>query len=120
MNLLTTCSVCGAQIMFPENENVVGCRFCRSLNQRPVSTGEALEVMQRANELRRQCAFEEAGQSYEQVLREHPTEHTALWGRLMCKYGVEAIEERRYGRLLSRQLVCHRARGTSVRNEGDY
>ena len=76
--------------------------------------------MERADALRRQCAFEEAARSYEHVLQEHPDEHAALWGRLMCKYGVEVVEERRIGQPVSRHLLCHRARNSSIRNEGDY
>lgn len=76
--------------------------------------------MVRANELRCQRFFEEAAQGYEYVLRAHPHEHAALWGRLMCKYGVEAVEDRRHDRLISRRLVCHRARSTSIRNEGGF
>lgn len=117
--MLTNCSVCGAQILFPENENIIECSFCRKLNERPKSSGERLEAMKRGNELRRQCRFEEAEQCYEYVLRHHPNEHEALWGRVLCKYGVEAVEERKYGQI-KRYLVCHRARNTSIRNEGDF
>ena len=118
--LLTSYHLCSAELFFPASENIVTCRYCGHLNQRPISTGETLVRMERADELRRQCAFEEAARSYEHVLREHPDEQAALWGRLMCKYGVETVEERRYGRLISRHLLCHRARNSSIRNEGDY
>ena len=118
--LLTSYHLCSAELFFPASENIVTCRYCGHLNQRPISTGETLVRMERADELRRQCAFEEAARSYEHVLREHPDEHAALWGRLMCKYGVEVVEEKRDGRLISRHLLCHRARNSSIRNEGDY
>ena len=120
MTLLTKCSVCSAQIVFPDDTAIVSCMFCNSLNQRPVSTGETLARMERADELRRQRAYDEAARSYEHVLGEHPDEHTALWGRLMCKYGVEVVEEKRNNQLVLQRLLCHRARPTAIRNEDDF
>ena len=117
--LLTTCFECGAQIVFHENEDIVTCEYCGMKNARPKSTGDELAEMKRGNELRANCEFEEALKCYEYVLRKYPDEHEALWGKLMCKYGVETVEEKRYGRI-NRFQLCHRVRDTALRNEGDY
>ncbi len=117
--LMCECSRCTGVIVFPEQEKVVRCRFCQYPNQRPHATGGTLDKLKRGNRLLQQCRFEEAERCYQYVLLEYPDEPEALWGRLMCKYGVEVTEEKKYG-TVHRYLLCHRARRSSIRNEGDF
>ncbi len=117
--LMSNCSRCCADIVFSEQEKVVRCRFCQYPNQRPRAIGETLDKLKRGNRLLQQCRFEEAETCFQYVLLEYPDEPEALWGRLMCKYGVEVAKEEKYG-TVHRYLLCHRARWSSFRNEGDF
>ncbi len=117
--LMCECSRCTANIVFREQDKVVRCIYCQYPNQRPQATGSTLDKLKRGNRLLQQCQFEEAEKCYKRVLKEYPDEHEALWGRLMCKYGVEVAKEEKYG-TVRRYLLCHRARRSSIRNEGDF
>ncbi len=108
-----------AVIVFPEQKEVVRCIYCQYPNQRPRAIGETLDKLKKANRLLKQCQFDDAEECYIRVLEEYPDEHEALWGRLMCKYGVEVAKEEKYG-TVHRYLLCHRARRSSIRNEGDF
>ncbi len=117
--LMCECSRCTANIEFREQDQVVRCKYCQYPNQRPQATGGMLDKLKRGNRLLQQCQFEEAEDCYEDVLKQYPDEAEALWGRLMCKYGVEVAKEEKYG-TVRRYLLCHRARRSSIRNEGDF
>ena len=117
--ILLSCSRCNAKLVMPENAQTTRCEYCGSFNQRPVATGESLDFLLRGRQMLQDHRYEDAERFFNQVLAKHPDEHEALWGRLMCRYGVEAVQEVRFGRL-ERRLICHRARQTALRNEGDY
>ncbi len=117
--LMCECGRCTANIVFREQDKVVRCKYCQYPNQRPQATGGTLDKLKRGNRLLQQCQFEEAEDCYKDVLRQYPDEAEALWGRLMCKYGVEVAKEEKYG-TVRRYLLCHRARRSSIRNEGDF
>ncbi len=117
--LMCECSRCTGNIVFREQDQVVRCIYCQYLNQRPQATGGTLDKLKRGNRLLQQCRFEEAEDCYEDVLKQYPDEAEALWGRLMCKYGVEVAKEEKYGSV-RRYLLCHCARRSSIRNEGDF
>lgn len=87
------CTCCGTLLEFAEDTDLRECSACGTVNARPRSTGDALVTLQRAIEQRRACDFHNAELSYQQVLLFRPDEHEALWGRLLCHYGVEYVED---------------------------
>ena len=58
--LLTKCSVCGIELYFPAEVNVVKCQYCDRLNERPKSSPEMTDALKLANELRNRGEFEKA------------------------------------------------------------
>ena len=92
------CSVCQHQIVFPEDAQSYECSRCFTLNFRRRARNEALNVFQRADELREGGDFTQAAQSYQRVLEAHPDEHEALWSLVLCKYRIVYEEDRKTGR----------------------
>ena len=116
--MLTKCRVCGADILFPANDNSVRhCSYCGRPNSRPRSRPDETRLMKYANERRNMGEFTEAEQAYRKVLQECEEEHEARWGLLLCKYGVIYVEDEKDGTV---KITCRRARSSSFRSEEDY
>ena len=111
------CSCCGYLLVFPENAAVCPCPACGTQNARPRSTGDTLAILERATRQRLACEFAAAETSYQQVLLVNPDEHEALWGRLMCHYGVEYVEDPATGRRLP---TVHTVRPRPLRSQPDF
>lgn len=86
------CRECGRVFDFPLHLASCPCPGCQAIHERPKSEGESLTWLRRANEERANCDYTNAEANYRQVLGRHPEEHEALWGLVMCKYGVEMVE----------------------------
>ena len=86
------CRCCTREIIFPREQAVLECAACGTLNSLPQAQGPSLDVLVRATQQRKACDFTNAEQSYQQVLRDYPREHEALWGLVLCRYGVEYVE----------------------------
>ena len=87
------CTCCGRVLEYAEGKAVVTCPGCATRNIAPRVTGETLLTLQRATEQRLAADFHNAELSYQQVLLYRPDAHEALWGRLLCHYGVEYVED---------------------------
>ena len=87
-----SCSCCGTLLAFAEDVAIIECPACGTSCATPHATGDMLLTLQRAVEQRLACDFHNAELSYQQVLLFRPDEHEALWGRLLCHYGVEYVE----------------------------
>lgn len=94
------CSCCGYLLSFPESSALHVCPACGTPNACPRSTGDTLAVLERATRQRLAGDFASAETSYQQVLLINPDEHEALWGRLLCHYGVSYVEDPATGRRL--------------------
>lgn len=110
------CSCCGTLLTFDE-QNVLECPACGTPNARSLSTGPSLEMLQRAVTQRLACDFQEAESSYQQVLLHFPEEHEALWGRLLCRYGVEYVEDPASRRLLP---TVHSVQRKPLQEQSDF
>lgn len=91
--IVVSCSCCGRQMVFPSECVLLECPACGTRNARPRSTGAELNILKRAVDQRLACDFHNAEKSYQHVLLEYPDEHEALWGLLLCHYGVEYVED---------------------------
>ena len=114
--MIHRCTCCGFSFSFPEGSQVFECPACGTLASLPRSTGNALTLLKRANDLRLALEFIKAEEGYLRVLQESPAEHEALWGRLLCLYGVEYVEEAD-GR---RRPVVHIVRTKPMREQADF
>jgi len=111
------CRCCVHELFFPEGMNTLECAACGTLNTRPPSQSASADLT-RAVQQRMACDFDDAAQSYQQVLRQHPGDHEALWGLVLCRYGVQYIETAEPGR--RRLPVCRFVQRRPVSEDGDF
>ena len=94
------CRTCKFTFAFPMSEGTYECPACGAVNGRPQAQGASYDHLKRATYQRLACDFHNAEISYQHVLLEHPEEHEAHWGLVLCRYGVEYVEDTRTGRLM--------------------
>lgn len=92
--LITACRVCGLDFTFPENASLHDCPACGTPHCCPRPRGAELDLLRRANAQRAACDYANAEHSYQQVLLSNTDEHEALWGLVLCKYGVEYVQDK--------------------------
>ena len=111
------CTCCGRVLEYTEEHAVVTCPGCATRNIAPRVTGETLLTLQRATEQRLAADFHNAELSYQQVLLYRPDAHEALWGRLLCHYGVEYVEDPATHR---RMPTVHTVQARPLQAQPDY
>ena len=117
MSIALTCRNCGRLYEMPDDRPMWPCSGCSTLNEPPRAEGEALDKLQRAVRLRTRGEFILAEQCYNAVLAEYDDEHEALWGRLLCHYGVEFVVDEKTG---GRFPVVHIPRRTLMQESADF
>ena len=116
--LVTVCTTCNATIVFLEGQEVKKCRYCRNVNQRPQTEKEIggfFEQLENADDYFNAGDYDSAEELYDYVIRLHPDEHRAYWGKLLCKYGVQYV-----GDGAMKTILCHFIRDKSFISELDY
>ena len=111
------CRCCAAELFFADGEQTHRCGFCRTMNPRPQSQGDTLNIFNLATEQRMAQVFAQAEESYRQVLALQKDEYEARWGLVLCKYGVEYVEDMPTG---ARRPVCHKTQLKPMREDADY
>ena len=109
------CKACGGRLDILPGSHIAFCLYCGAANTVPKS--EKANLYNRANYLRRNNEFDKAMDAYGDILKEYPTEAEAYWGIVLCKYGVEYVEDPKYGK---RVPTCHRTQYDSVMIDSDY
>ena len=115
--IMVKCRCCGAELFFAEDETTRRCGFCRTINARPESRGEGLNILNRATEQRLAQDFFHAEESYRRVLELETDSHEARWGLVLCKYGVDYVCDPRSGKQMP---VCHTVRVKPMREDADF
>lgn len=115
--LMIECRCCCKSLVFKPTDMVVTCPACTTVNTRPRAQGAALDFLRRATQQRSSCDFVNAEHSYQHVLRDHPDEHEALWGLVLCRYGVEYVPDSHSGKHLP---TVHFIRRRPMREDADF
>lgn len=110
--------MCGGDLEILENATVCECIYC-GLRQAipPVKTEDFTNLFNRANKLRIKCEFDKAEEIYEKILAKDDTLAEAYWGLVLCKYGIEYVEDPETKKQVP---TCHRTSYESVTSSGDY
>lgn len=111
------CRRCGMKFTFPVSQAVFPCPACGALHERPQAQQEIFEGLDRANDLRADKDFSQALRGYEEVLRRCRTSHEALWGKVLCRYGVEYVEDHITHQ---RRPTLNFLQRTMILQEGDF
>ena len=112
------CKFCGSNLEYKKGVRTVKCEYCDSWNTIPITEETELQnLFIRADDLRASCQFDKAEQVYEKIIELLPDEPEPYWGYLLCKYGIEYIQDP-----LARKWLptCHRASYESILADEDY
>lgn len=112
------CKMCGGDLEVREGMSTVKCPYCGTNQTLPKCNDEQrLRMYDRANHFRRSNDYDKAMAVYEQILNEDQTESEAYWSIVLCRYGIEYVEDPATHKRIP---TVNRAQYTSVLADEDY
>lgn len=112
------CKMCGGDIEPIKGTNTGKCLYCKSVMTLPnIDNERILNLYNRANDLRLNSEFDKAREIYEAILKINNDEVEAHWGILLCKYGVEYVDD---PKTKTKIPTCHRTNDYSILLDPDY
>lgn len=112
------CKMCGGDLHPEENATTCECEYCGSVQTIPTADNEKkLNLFGRAQRLLRACEFDKAAGVYESIVAEFPEEAEAYWGLVLCKYGIEYVDDPGTGKKVP---TCHRSSFDSVMDDTNF
>ena len=112
------CKMCGGTIEFEPGATVGVCDSCGTRQTLPrLDDDKKTNLYDRANHFRRNNDFDKAMAIYEQILNEDNTDAEAYWSLVLCRYGIEYVEDPQSHKRIP---TVNRAQFTSVFADEDY
>ena len=111
------CKMCGGALEINNHETVAICEYCGTNQTIPTFDDEKkLSLFNRANNLRFKSEFDKAAGIYENIIAEFPDESEAYWGLVLCKYGIEYVDDKDGKKI----PTCHRTLPTPIMRDEDF
>lgn len=112
------CKMCGGELHINPGESVAVCEYCGTTQTLPkLDDDRRANLYDRANHFRRNNDFDKAAGIYEQILNEDKTDAEAYWSLVLCRYGIEYVEDPATHK---RVPTVNRAQYTSIFDDADY
>lgn len=112
------CKMCGGDLNVAGDSQIAVCEYCGTQQTVPKQDNEKkLTLFARANRLRFSCEFDKAAGVYESIVAEFPEEPEAYWGLVLCKYGIEYVDDPATGKKVP---TCHRSSFDSVLEDANF
>ncbi len=112
------CKMCGGTLEINQGESTDVCEYCGTKQTLPRLDDERkVNLYDRANHFRRNNDFDKAMGIYEQILNEDGTDAEAYWSLVLCRYGIEYVED---PATHQRVPTVNRAQYTSIYADEDY
>lgn len=112
------CKMCGGTVEFEPGATVGTCDSCGTQQTLPrLDDDRRANLYDRANHFRRNNEFDKAMSLYEQILNEDSTDAEAYWSLVLCRYGIEYVEDPAAHK---RVPTVNRAQFTSVFDDDNY
>lgn len=112
------CKMCGGDLIVNDNEAVCTCEYCGTKQTIPKANDEKIvNLFNRANQLRIVNRFDEALKIYNDILTENNENAEAHWCALLCKYGIEYVDDLENDKKVP---TCHRTVIGSIFSDDDY
>ena len=112
------CKMCGGSIEVNVGSSVGTCDSCGTQQTLPRLDDERrANLYDRANHFRRNNDFDKASGIYEQILSEDNTDAEAYWSLVLCRYGVEYVEDPATHK---RVPTVNRTQFTSIFDDDNY
>ena len=88
------CKMCGGTLDIEQGKSVCTCLYCGSKQTVPrIDDDRRADLYDRANHFRRDNEYDKAMAIYEQILNEDKTDAESYWCIVLCKYGIEYVED---------------------------
>ena len=112
------CKMCGGDLNLVEGSTVCECEYCGTKQTVPSADNEKkLTLFGRAGRLLRACEFDKAAGVFETIVADFPQEAEAYWGLVLCKYGIEYVDDPATGKKIP---TCHRSSFDSVLDDPNF
>ena len=112
------CKMCGGNLEIVDGASVCVCEYCGTKQTVPkIDDEKKIKLFERANRLRMSSEFDKAYGVYEAIVEEFPTEAEAYWGLVLCRYGIEYVDDPKTGNKIP---TCHRSSFDSIFEDGDF
>ena len=112
------CKMCGGELHINPGESVAVCEYCGTTQTLPrLDDDRRANLYDRANHFRRNNDFDKAAGIYEQILNEDKTDAEAYWSLVLCRYGIEYVEDPATHKHVP---TVNRAQYTSIFDDEDY
>ncbi len=116
--IILKCKMCGGELQITEDTSVCECEYCGSKQTIPTVDDEKLmKLYDLANRLRMSNEFDKAAGVYESIIEQSDTQAEAYWGLLLCKYGIEYVDDPASGNKIP---TCHRSSFDSILDDQDF
>lgn len=115
---LFKCKMCGGTLEIENGASIATCEYCGTTQTLPrIDDEKRANLYDRANHFRRNNEFDKAMGIYEQILNEDNTDAEAYWSLVLCRYGIEYVEDPASHK---RVPTVNRAQFTSVFDDDNY
>ena len=110
--------MCGGELDVTQGSSICICEYCGTKQTVPnVNDEKKVKRFEKANYLRTNCEFDKAYGVFESIVDDFPREAEAYWGLLLCKYGIEYVDDPKTGKKVP---TCHRSSFDSVLEDKNY
>lgn len=115
---LFKCKMCGGSLEVTAGATVIECEYCGTQQTLPrLDDDRKTNLYDRANHFRRNNDFDKAMGIYEQILNEDSTDAEAYWSIVLCRYGIEYVEDPASHKRIP---TVNRAQFTSIFDDNNY
>lgn len=112
------CKMCGGTLTPAPDSTIAECEYCGSMQTLPRISDDRLSgLYERANDLRMGHEFDKAIEVYEKIIEENPTDADAYWSMVLCKYGIEYVDDPATGKKIP---TCHRTSYDAITTDVEY
>ena len=112
------CKMCGSDLYPEDGAGVVICDLCGSEQTLPKAADEKKTALfNKANAFRMKKRFDEALKLYAEIQAKYPDEADAHWGKLLCEYGIEYVDDNKTERKIP---TCNRTLSVSIFDHPEY
>lgn len=113
-----TCKMCGGDLNPSDGMTTARCPYCGTNQTIPrLNSDQRIRLYDRANHFRRRNDYDMAMELYEQILNEDETDSEAYWSLVLCRFGIEYVEDPATGRRIP---TINRTQYTSILADEDY
>ena len=112
------CKMCGGSLEVKEGMTICECPYCETEQTIPRQNDDiTINLFNRANRMRMKSEFDKAQVKYEELVLDCPDDPESYWGLILCKFGIEYVEDPVTNRMIP---TLHRTQVNSVTSDPDY